>query len=147
MHTDLFGNVLGWLEEIHNAGVKIVMDFSVFIEDPDYACHTLFPNIDYVFFSNDEADEAYLRDLLKKIKAYGPSVVTVTRGEKGSLSYDGFSFYSYGIFAVKPVNTVGAGDAYIAGFTYGLLNNKNIFQCMEQGARLSSQIITKFEPY
>ena len=47
----------------------------------------------------------------------------------------------------KVVNTVGAGDSYIAGFTYGILNGWSVPECMKKGAEVSSAVVSKFEPY
>ena len=41
-------------------------------------------------------------------------------GEHGSLAYDGDRFYEKEAEKVPVVNTVGAGDSYIAAFTYGV---------------------------
>ena len=45
------------------------------------------------------------------------------------------------------VNTVGAGDSYISGFLYGILNGYGIKECMEMGAKVSSEVIQVFEPW
>lgn len=68
-------------------------------------------------------------------------------GELGSICYDGQTLYEYGIVPTEVVNTVGAGDSYIAGFTYGLLNDWDVPACMESGATLASSVVSKFEPY
>ncbi len=146
MHTDLFGNVLGDLSELRAAGVKVVMDFSVFSDDPEYNSDENFKNVDYAFLSYEKED-TYIKEHLKKIYSYGPGIVTATLGENGSISYDGSDFYRYGIVPVEVVNTVGAGDSYIAGFTYGIMKGWDIPRCMELGAQISSKVITKFEPY
>ncbi|MBQ9092328.1 MAG: fructoselysine 6-kinase, partial [Anaerotignum sp.] len=140
-HTDLFGNVLSHLPAWKEAGVKILMDFSVFTKDPEYHCKDIFPYVDYVFFSADGIKKEELQDWLKEIHAFGPELVVATLGEEGSLCYDGEQFYSYGIVETEVVNTVGAGDSYIAGFTYGILQGWDIPACMENGAKLSSQVI------
>lgn len=147
LHTDLFGNVLPHLPAWKAAGVKILMDFSVFTKDPAYHCKDLFPYVDYVFFSADGMEKDALEDWLKEIHAMGPALVTATLGEEGSLCYDGKRFYRYGIVKTEVVNTVGAGDSYIAGFTYGLLQGWDIPACMENGAKLSAKVIAKFAPY
>ncbi|HCR44284.1 MAG TPA: fructoselysine 6-kinase [Ruminococcaceae bacterium] len=146
MHTDLFGNVLTHLPELHDAGVKTVMDFSVFSADPDYKCEKIFPYVDYAFLSYDK-DDAFIVDWIKKIQGRGPKIVTATLGELGSISWDGEHLYRCGIVPAKVVNTVGAGDSYIAGFTYGIINGWDIPLCMKKGAEVSSEVITKFEPY
>ena len=57
-------------------------------------------------------------------------------------------YYECGIVpAEKVVNTVGAGDSYIAGFTKGVIDGLNIPACMKAGAELSSRVIGSFEPY
>lgn len=146
MHTDLFGNVLGDLKELKEAGVNIIMDFSTFSDDPEYNTEENFKNVTYAFLSYEKEDE-YIKEHLKKIHSYGAKIATATLGENGSISYDGKNYYRYGIVPAEVVNTVGAGDSYIAGFTYGIINGWNILKCMELGAKLSSQTITKFEPY
>jgi fructoselysine 6-kinase len=143
----LFGNVLKKLPAWKAAGVKILMDFSVFTKDPEYHCMDIFPYVDYVFFSADGIEKGALKDWMKEIHALGPVLVTATMGEEGSLCYDGEQFYSYGIVPTEVVNTVGAGDSYIAGFTFGLLQGWTIPECMAKGAELSAQVISRFKPY
>lgn len=147
IHTDLFGNALQHLPAWKAAGVKILMDFSVFTKDPEYHCEEIFPYVDYVFFSADGIAETELEGWLKEIYNMGPSLVVATMGEKGSLCYDGTKFYRHGITETEVVNTVGAGDSYIAGFTYGILNDWSIPDCMKKGAELSASVIAKFKPY
>lgn len=147
LHTDLFGGVLDHLKEWHERGIKIVMDFSTFTKDPEFNCMNIFPNVDYVFFSADSFEIDELKNWMKEIKAAGPQIVTATMGENGSLSYDGNQFYEMGTVKTEVVNTVGAGDSYIAGFTYGIMNGLSIPECMKKGAEVSAEVVAKFEPY
>lgn len=55
--------------------------------------------------------------------------------------------HEFGIVPTRVVNTVGAGDSYIAGFTYGILNGWSVPACMQKGAEVSSAVVSKFEPY
>lgn len=146
MHTDLFGNVLKDLPELRAAGVKVIMDFSVFSDDSEYNSEENFKNVDYAFLSYEQEDE-YILSHLKRIKSFGPKLVTATLGEKGSICYDGDRFYRYGIVEAQVVNTVGAGDSYIAGFTYGIINGWPVEECMALGAKTSAGVVSKFEPY
>ena len=146
MHTDLFGNILKDLPELHASGIKVVMDFSTFSDDSEFNDEENYKYVDYAFLSYEQEDD-YIIEHIKKIQSFGPKIVTATLGENGSSSYDGERYYRHGIVPVEVVNTVGAGDSYIAGFAYGIMNGLDIPQCQELGAKLSSQIITKFEPY
>ena len=147
LHADLFGKVLDRLAAWKAAGVQVVMDFSVFSEDPEYKCEKLFPYVDYVFLSYDGKKDEHIKEWIKKIHTYGPKLVTATMGELGSICWDGTTLYEYGIVPVQVINTVGAGDSYIAGFTYGILNGWNVPACMENGAKVSGAVVSKFEPY
>jgi fructoselysine 6-kinase len=48
---------------------------------------------------------------------------------------------------VPVVNTVGAGDSYIAAFTYGISLGDNIPSCMLRGKDRATKIIQQFNPY
>lgn len=165
IHTDLFGQVLSYLPAWKEKGVKLLMDFSVYSKDPEFHCREIFPYVDYVFFSADgivNEDEApaldedlkeprgmeELLEWIREIKSFGPKLVTATMGALGSVSFDGETMYREGIVpANKVVNTVGAGDSYIAGFTAGLLEGAPVPECMRRGAALSSKVIGHFRPY
>lgn len=146
MHTDLFGNALKYLKEFRESGVKVIMDFSVFSDNAEYNSDQNYKNVDYAFLSYQEEDE-YILEHIKRIQSFGPAIVTATLGDKGSISYDGEQYYRCGIVPVEVVNTVGAGDAYIAGFTYGIMNKKRIPECQKLGAQWSADAISRFEPY
>ena len=45
------------------------------------------------------------------------------------------------------VNTVGAGDSYIAAFPYGLSLGDSIPDCMARGKAQANRIIQQFNPY
>jgi fructoselysine 6-kinase len=144
IHTDLFGRIYGLLPEFRKAGCKVVFDFSTYLDDKDLF-HIL-QNVDYAFFSYKQYD-SYIESFLKDVKKTGPKIATATLGGNGSLSYDGINFYKYGIVPVSVVNTVGAGDAYIAGFMHGIMNGKSIPECQKSGSELASKVIRNFEPY
>jgi fructoselysine 6-kinase len=146
LHTDLFGNILHSLPEFKNNNIKIIMDFSVFFDDPKFRASESFPYVDF-FFGSYQRKDVYIQEFMQRTWELGPKLVTITLGENGSISYDGSKFYEYGIFPVQVVNTVGAGDSYIAGFMYGVINNWSISECMKSGAELAAKVISKFEPY
>ena len=78
--------------------------------------------VDYGFFSYHQDKDEYIKDFLKDVVNRGLKVAIATFGEKGSLAWDGKSFIECDIVpALKVINTVGAGDSYIAGFLSGVL--------------------------
>ena len=102
--------------------------------------------LDYAFFSYDQ-DDAYIRDFMMKTREKGAGCVVAMLGEHGSLAYDGTQFYALDAQQVSVVNTEGAGDSYIAAFTYGLSLGEDILTCMRRGKGRATQIIQQFNPY
>ena len=58
------------------------------------------------------------------VKHYNIKMLCVTKGEKGALLYCNGKFYEHPGFKVNAVDTVGAGDAFLAGLIASLLNEK-----------------------
>ena len=68
-------------------------------------------------------------------------VVVVKRGEKGCYVASDEGCYEVPAYKVKVVDTTGAGDAFNAGFLYGLLKGKNLEDCARIGNYLASLCI------
>lgn len=134
--TGLWGMIAPDLPRLKARGAAVAFDFADKPEDPVVA--QALPFVDYAFFSNDADGDAALEDFLRGIIARGPKVAVVTRGEKGSLAYDGARFYRGDIVPCRVVDTMGAGDSFIAGFLYGLMRGQDIPACMALGAQNSS---------
>ena len=134
--TGLWGNVHDDLAELKARGIKIAFDAATRPGDP--AAVTAIPSVDYLFFATDDGDTPELRETMKAIKARGPRLVIVTLGEKGSIAYDGTDFTAFGIIPCNVVDTMGAGDSFIAGFLRGILEEKEVQECMRMGAANSS---------
>ena len=68
--------------------------------------------------------------------------VCVSLGEKGSIIYTPDKRYVIPpVPSAKLVSTLGAGDAYVAGLIYGIVNQWNIEDCGRLGSVLSSFIV------
>ena len=65
-------------------------------------------------------------------------------GELGSICYDGTTFHEFGIVPTRVVNTVGAGDSYIAGFLYGIVEGLPIDEAMQKGAANATETLKYF---
>jgi ribokinase len=77
--------------------------------------------------------------LIKK----GASIVAVKLGERGCYVTNGKESYLVEPYKVKVVDTTGAGDAFCAGFLYGLIKNKDLYECGRFGNFVASRCIEK----
>lgn len=135
----LWGNAQGYFGKIRAKGAKIAYDAATRPWDP--AAQEAMPNVSYLFFSDDRGDMPETRENMKKLQALGPELVVMTMGEKGSLAYDGERFFCGEIVPCEVVDTMGAGDSYIAGFLLGISMDRSIPECMRMGAENSAVTI------
>jgi len=83
------------------------------------------------------------REGAKTLLKEGVSIVAVKLGERGCFVTDGKETHLIEPFKVNVVDTTGAGDAFSAGFLYGLVKGKDLYQCGRLGNFVASQCITK----
>jgi sugar/nucleoside kinase (ribokinase family) len=123
-------------EAAHDAGAIVTADIDNIYEGlPD-----LLPLIDVLITSAEFphritgiSDE---RTSLVEIKArYGCAIVGATLGARGALIYCDGQFIESPAFQVPEGcrDTTGAGDAFHAGFIYGMLNDEDLEMCMKLG--------------
>lgn len=134
--SGIWGKIDRDLPKIKARGVPIVFDFSDQPKDP--IVDQAIGSVDYAFFASDGGDTPSLREFMKQKQAKGPKCVIVTLGGDGSIAYDGKAFTTSGIVPCTVVDTMGAGDSYIAGFIQGTLQKKPLSECMHMGAANSS---------
>ena len=146
VHTALWGKAEKVLPAIAQKGVPIAFDYADRL-DHQLVEETL-PYVTYGFYSYHKTEDEYIKDFLKDKVERGMKVAVATFGEDGSLAYDGKTFYRGEIVPAKEVvNTVGAGDSFIAGFLYGILNKYEIPECLKTGAKIASSVVEVFEPW
>ncbi|MDD3138876.1 MAG: fructoselysine 6-kinase [Lachnospiraceae bacterium] len=134
--TGLWGNVHDDLAELKERGMKIAFDAAT--RPKDDAAQIAIPSVDYFFFATDDGDTPELRAQMKELHTKGPALVITTLGEQGSIVFNGESFITFGIVKCNVVDTMGAGDSFIAGFLKGALEGMSIEECMKLGATSSS---------
>ena len=131
--ASIWGHVEHEMAGIRARGIPTAMDLADIPDDPMAQC--ALPGLDIAFFSDDTAGQAAVREKMQAIAAKGPRIVVAMRGAEGSIAWDGQAFYTQGSIPVKVVDTLGAGDSYIAGFLLSWLEGRPIPTCMEAGAK------------
>ena len=116
VHAAIWGHAEDAFQQLHAAGKLTAFDFSDKWDSPLW--QTLVPHLDFAFASAPQEDEA-LRLKMKAIVARGAGTVIVTLGENGSIAWDGAQFWRQAPEPVTVIDTMGAGDSFIAGFLCG----------------------------
>ncbi|KJK09230.1 hypothetical protein UB45_21660 [Terrabacter sp. 28] len=104
--------------------------------DPAPVYRELAAGCDIVFAGEDEASLLTglacdrTEKLLEAIARLGPATVVLKRGSAGSLLYDGDRVLERPALSVPVVDTVGAGDAFVAGFLAGRLSGEAPSECL-----------------
>lgn len=130
--TGLWGHAEGSLSAIRALGIPVAFDGAERPFDP--AGLIALPNSDIAFFSDDALSDTRLKEKICAVAELGPELVVATRGGKGSFAYDGLNFFSCSPAPCEVVDTMGAGDSFIAGFLLAWLRRESIPACMRAGA-------------
>lgn len=144
VHTALWGKTEDILCKIKN--VPISFDYADKLEHKIIIDKTL-EYVTYAFFSYHNKRDSYIEDFLEDKVNKGIKIAIATLGEYGSIAYDGKNLFSFDIFNANVVNTVGAGDSFIAGFLFSILSGKSVEKSLELGAYVASKVISVFEPW
>lgn len=139
--SGLWGHCEGALARIREGGTRIAFDCADRPDDP--AAVTAAAHTDLLFFSDDirgeKELEAKMAELYRRLpQTASPRLVIATRGEKGSVVFDGTAYEYFGIIPCTVVDTMGAGDSYIAGFVSAFAGGASIAECMRRGAETSA---------
>jgi len=101
----------------------------------------------YVMFPNGiEVKLLTGHDYIEGAKAFiklGADLVAVKLGKKGCYVTDGKESHLIEPYKVEAVDTTGAGDAFCAGFLYGLIKQKDLYECGKLGNFVASRCISK----
>lgn len=145
VHTALWGKAENVLPMLKEKGAVISFDYADRLNHP--LIDQTIPFVDYGFFSYKSARDEVIEQYLKDKADRGMKLAVATFGEKGSLVFDGKNFYEGKIYPATVVNTVGAGDSFIAGFLYELLMSSSIPKALDQGAKVAAEVVSVFEPW
>jgi 2-dehydro-3-deoxygluconokinase len=107
--------------------------------DPRSTYDELIAAADIVFAGDDEAalvvGGGSPRELARRLADLGPSIVVVKRGAAGAIALEGDLVLDRPALPVAVVDTVGAGDAFVAGFLFEHLSGADLDACLRMGIR------------
>jgi sugar/nucleoside kinase (ribokinase family) len=132
--------------QAQNAGVKTVLD--VVTPGPaDYLpkLKNLFSHVD-VFLPNDLEGQLIsgISDPLKQVEYFhklGAKTAIVTLGNGGAVVVAEGKRLRSGTYSVPLVDASGGGDAFAAGYIYGLLHNMPTEECLKVASALGASCV------
>jgi len=84
--------------------------------------------------------ETFCDHISKKFKI---EKICITLGSKGALIYDKGKIFQHPGYQVKVSDTIGAGDAFLSGFIYQILDGKEPVKALDFGCKLGAYVATK----
>ncbi len=101
-------------------------------------------NTDFLVLNLEEAKllagEHGIKELLKKLRSYGPSVVAITNGKEGAYAHNKHSYF-IPAGKIKVKETTGAGDAFASSFLTGLILKDDIKFALKLASANSESVI------
>ncbi|WP_307290917.1 PfkB family carbohydrate kinase [Bacillus sp. SORGH_AS_0510] len=97
------------------------------------------PHIQFAFISGSDLTEAELGGLFNKIHGLGTPFIIITRGSKGVVMSHNNKRYIQGIEEADVVDTLGAGDSFIAGFLTHQFKGFTIDESLQAAAKIAAR--------
>ena len=143
-----FNTLLNLLDETD--ALKI---FDVNLREPHYTLstiETLAAKADVIKMNEEEAElliHGSTGDLREKItefqKKFHTNIICVTRGADGAIIWNDYEFYEHPGFVVDVADTVGAGDAFLATFITGLLNQTPMQPLIQKACAVGAYVTSQ----
>lgn len=138
-HTSCYSNIEAELVNIKKH-CNISFDFSD-NRDIEYL-KKVCPNVKFAFFSGSDLKLEEVKDLIRTCHLLGTDIVGVTLGGKGALFSKNGQLFEQGIKQTEVIDTMGAGDSFIAGFLTSYTQNENMTEALDYAATCAAKTCT-----
>ncbi len=127
------------LSKLH--GQTLSFDFS----SPEYwtsdDLERICPLLGFAFFSGSDLSQAEIRTLVRRVHDLGVEVVGVTRAEAPAYFSHGGTVVEQPVYPATVVDTMGAGDSFIAAFlTHYLTEQTGLAPALAFAARYAAEV-------
>lgn len=138
VHSSIYSELGEALPRVKKAARSLSLDFSERWNDEILAA--MLPHLDIAFLSFPKGDDAQCEKLLRDCAAKGPRLVIVTRGAKGAMAVADGAVAAQPVVAARIIDTLGAGDGFIAGFLVARLRGGDADAALEAGAAAAATV-------
>ncbi|WP_293797678.1 PfkB family carbohydrate kinase [uncultured Bosea sp.] len=138
VHSSIYSELGEALPAVRGAARRLSYDFSERWTDENLAA-TL-PAVDIAFLSHPSASDAECGVLLERCIGWGAGMVVATRGVKGALALSAGSFHEQPARPASVVDTLGAGDGFIAACLLAILDGAGVAAALAAGAEHAADV-------
>lgn len=133
VHSSCFSYLEHELSRIRAQVTALSFDFSTG-RDSEYLA-TIAPLVTTAFFSGAELSDDETEAFISHVHSLGAPMVCITQGERGAVFSDGTRLLRQPIVETNVTDTMGAGDAFIAGHLAARLGGADIDASLAHAAK------------
>ena len=143
------GSICAYLKQAHEKGIKILLDINYRVEtlhqDTAYLLETIGVS-DYLLGSIEDdflplTGKKDIKEAVGQFTEAGKTVIA--RNSAGSTVYTSENEYHCDSYKVPVADTLGAGDAFNAGFIYGLAKGMDLEACNRYGCATAAICVSR----
>ncbi len=96
--------------------------------------------VDFAMFSGGDMPKEEVIERMEKIAKQGPKHILFTLGARGSMLYKNGEIFEQGVHRIeKVIDTMGAGDSYVARYLSGIYNGETTQESMQNAAYYATE--------
>jgi fructoselysine 6-kinase len=132
IHTSINSNIE---HELHRLNfIPISFDFSTKTKWDKKYLEKVCPFIQYAFFSGSGMNDEEINSLITLVHKFGVEIICITRGGDPAICSNGSGRYLQKTLATEIVDTMGAGDSFIAGFITSYFDTNDVELALKKAA-------------
>ncbi len=122
------------IEKAKKMGIKIILNPAPALDLDE----SIIESVEFLIPNETEAEVIFKTNDLESIVNKYKGKVIITQGEKGVMYYNDNMVKIEPSEKISVVDTTGAGDSFVAGFTSGIANNMSIQDAIKKGIKTAS---------
>ena len=139
-HSSIFSDLEAELPRIRLAAPLMSFDFST--RWTTAVLQRVLPSIDIAVLSAPDLNDAICTRLLQDCLRYGAKLAVVTRGARSAMALDRADTFQQTALPTEVVDTLGAGDGFIAGVLVAHLRHDTLPAVLRAGAEMAARVCT-----
>jgi fructoselysine 6-kinase len=139
-HSSIFSDLETELPRIRSVAPLLSFDFSN--RWTDAVLQEVLHQVDIAFLSEPDADDAACAMLLRHCVRLGAKLVVATRAARGAMAADRAAITQQPALPTSVVDTLGAGDAFVAAFLVAHLQRAGLPSALRAGAAMAANACT-----